>query len=180
MLPANLPSIDDAKGTVFRLRRALRATFDQMSINCYVRVFGAVPDRAPYRQWLYLGKDYIHIADVWNNPNARKRVLTRLYRNPRSWRPVSASPPTSCRTGDRPNEKPAVRDGLPDRGHWPPPWTVDRGAALFANPRAPSPPWAQWAVAVGLPVPPPLPPDGWACVYPGQPPGGARDCAPAG
>jgi hypothetical protein len=68
------------------LRKELCATFDQMSINSYVRVFGAVPDRAPYRQWLYLGKDYIHIADVWNDPNQRKRVLGRLRRNPRSWK----------------------------------------------------------------------------------------------
>jgi hypothetical protein len=69
------------------LRRALRDTFDQMSINHYVRVFGAAPDRAPRRQWLYLGKEgYIHIADVWNNPNDRKRVKTRLCRNPRTWR----------------------------------------------------------------------------------------------
>jgi hypothetical protein len=65
------------------LRGAMRAAFDQMSINRYLAVFGAVPDRPPYRQWLYEGRKsdaYVHIADVWADAALRARVLARLQR----------------------------------------------------------------------------------------------------
>jgi hypothetical protein len=64
-----------------RLKDALRASFDRVSINYYLRVFGAVPDRRPARQWLCEGRDtYIHIADVWKDPELRERILERLWR----------------------------------------------------------------------------------------------------
>jgi hypothetical protein len=56
------------------LRGAMRATFDQMSINRYLAVFGAVPEMPPYRQWLCVRRDsYAHIADIWADPALRER-----------------------------------------------------------------------------------------------------------
>jgi hypothetical protein len=69
------------------LREVMKATFDQMSINHYLAVFGAVPETRPYRQWLCDGRDsYIHIARVWADPALRERMLARLRRDRRCWK----------------------------------------------------------------------------------------------
>jgi hypothetical protein len=78
---------DEAGGNAFEhgFRAALRAVLQEQSIRHYLHVFGAVPERPPYRQWLNLDRDnYVHIADVWANPDFRARVLTRLDRRPRA------------------------------------------------------------------------------------------------
>jgi hypothetical protein len=90
------PDGDEAKAKAFYrgvdafkrgLKRAIGEVFTKASIDNYLRVFGAVPDRQPYRQWLCAGRDkYVHIADVWHDPSYRKRVLTRIERNRRAWR----------------------------------------------------------------------------------------------
>jgi hypothetical protein len=82
------------------LKNEIRSAFQELSIARYLTVFGAVPDKEPFRQWLYAGKDeYIHIAYVWQNPDYRKRVFARLERNPRALRlysHLSLKPSTRC------------------------------------------------------------------------------------
>jgi hypothetical protein len=83
-----VPSLRKERRGLKPLRDAMRATFDEMSIRSYLAVFGAVPDRPPYRQWLYLGRArdaYLHIANVWADAALRERMLARLQRDRRSW-----------------------------------------------------------------------------------------------
>lgn len=97
-LPHGATSQADSSERLFRMpmygRRSIAASGPcyarysrKTSIDRYVHVFGAVPERQPYRQWLYAGRgEYIHIADVWNDPGARKHVFTLIRRKPRAWR----------------------------------------------------------------------------------------------
>jgi hypothetical protein len=78
-----------AKAAGKRLRGVVRATFQQISINRYVAVFGAVPNHAPRRQWLSDGSDTYHIADIWKDPDVRERVLARLRSGPMSWKKLA-------------------------------------------------------------------------------------------
>jgi hypothetical protein len=66
---------------------AIRGALRESSIGRYLTVFGAVPREQPRRQWLCVGRDnYLHIANVWKDPERRKSVLARLRRGPMSWK----------------------------------------------------------------------------------------------
>src|SRR5690348_10586460 len=81
------PIEDDARLDALDYRKPMGSAFDAMSIARYMAVFGVVPDVAPYRQWLNLRRDrYIHIADLWNDPELRARTLARLQRDRRSYK----------------------------------------------------------------------------------------------
>jgi hypothetical protein len=82
---------DDFEAAEKRLRKTVRATFDQISIGRYLAVFGAVPRERPYRQWLSTGGfgNYVHIADVWADPESRQQILARLQRGPISWKKLA-------------------------------------------------------------------------------------------
>jgi hypothetical protein len=71
-----------AAGRAFR--GAMHAVFERASMERYLAVFGAVPDTRPYRQWLYVGRNYTHIADVWQNRDIRERLLERFRRDRRA------------------------------------------------------------------------------------------------
>jgi hypothetical protein len=87
ILEADDGAIGDMKTLRQTLRSAMRCIVRQESIDRYLAAFGAVPREQPYRQWLCVGRDqYVHIADVWKDPELRERVLTRLRRGSMSWK----------------------------------------------------------------------------------------------
>jgi hypothetical protein len=80
------PPGDDGM-TLRELKGGLRAGFQKWSIARYIAVFGAIPDKPPYRQWLSVRRDhFIHIADLWKDPQLRADMLARLQQNRRAYK----------------------------------------------------------------------------------------------